>query len=156
VFTSDTGQAYIVGSLAGEGLVAARSGTTWTAIPPAVMPAPSWFYGGVALGSYAWFIAADAIYQSESLGAFTLRDSFAGGVRLYDIWADPSPLLAGAFDLWVVAGATSPEVIHARFDGDIIESLPQSPGLLTSIWGSGGTDIYAVGENGAILHRKGP
>jgi hypothetical protein len=153
VFTSDTGQAYIVGSDAtGTAFVAARSGATWTKIAPdpAGESAPSSaFLGGVALGSSFWVVNDSEVWSGTVGGDFTLFQGY-GLDRLFGIWS------GAANDLWVVANGNHPEVVHQLLGANpVIESLPQSPGILTAIWGSGGTDLYAVGENGAILHRKG-
>ena len=66
-------------------------------------------------------------------------------------------------DVWAVGGdnilGDAPFVIH--YDGEqwSLEPIPvlQRPGVYAffKVWGSGPNDIYAVGQNGAILHWDG-
>jgi hypothetical protein len=60
--------------------------------------------------------------------------------------------------LWGTAGdnvyATSEDRI-LRFDGHEWSTVYRSAGQLRDVWGSSATDVFAVGENGTIIHGDG-
>ncbi len=50
-------------------------------------------------------------------------------------------------------GGRTGEVLH--FDGRAWRTVASAPAALQSVWGSSGSDVYAVGRQGTILHYDG-
>jgi hypothetical protein len=160
---------FAVGSITAA---AAFAGTLWVATSG---PRTLWRYtvagGWTALGT--WPDPFDAL----TIGASSATDVWlGGGGGAIDHWNGSAwsththPGLevrglypASADDVWAVAGVsdgtrTVGTIVHkgpAASAFAQVTGLPNVPSTLTAIWGASPSDIWVVGEVGAILHFDG-
>lgn len=113
--------------------------------------------GGDAGFAYDWV--------PESVGA---GSGLFGGAALTAIWGSSATDIYVVGGDWVMMGGSGrsvPAIFHSSGTGDWeMQTLRRPDGgtpefhdtyYLRGIWGSSATDIYAVGENGLILHSTG-
>ena len=142
-----------------------RSVVRWTCLAAAagsLMLLASCSDSSAPASSNPWFEAvggssADDVYAVGSRGiwhydgrSWMLARGEARGF-LNGVWA------ASRNDAYVVwssgDGGRTGEVRH--FDGHVWKNVASAPTALQSVWGTSGSDVYAVGREGTILHFDG-
>ena len=88
-------------------------------------------------------------------GTWSEMESLEGSPPLYDVWSCSSGHVFVVGDVWVEDGDSGSTIYHydgnwrlMRFEDDPVASLD-------GVWGSSDSDVFAVGDNGTILHYNG-
>ncbi len=133
-----------------------KSDGTWTAAP--AMPAGClgvWaIWGDSSTDIYATSILGK-IYYSSGAQTFTETQNTSIYDSFYGVWG------SGIFnDVWVVGGNTSTTPtarVRRHSNGGWADEASGITGQVTfrGVWGSGDQDVYAVTDDGRILHTTG-
>lgn len=150
------GSLWVVGGkLFDGGVIFKQTASGWNEIDPGFdIPLLNWVHGTAHNDVFAGGYDGSIVHYD---GQSWTRQSTPVTGPIWGIWAVASD------DVWAVGDAVDhskpPFVIH--YDGESWSNvaLPvlERPGVhaLYKIWGSGPDNIYAVGENGAVLHWDG-
>jgi hypothetical protein len=151
VFAAPDGPAYILGIDGNDAPLVEYGGPGggWTKLTGA-LPQHG-FSAGVATNSSVWLLAGTALYESGPAGPVVLVKDYGSAQTFNGAWAS-SPT-----DVWFAANAhgTAPNLLHYTGAPDLaVEPITGAPGQIYAVWGSGsGSDLYAVGAKGTIVHR---
>lgn len=134
----------------GTSAIAHYDGSTWTTMDA---PLPERGLSGV------WGTASDNVYAVGSDG-WMLRYDGADWTRvdvgtehhLYDVWG------SAADDLYVVGSSAGTGIFKTgvafHYDGSSWAKT-DAPVVLSSVWGTGPEDVWAVGPEGTVVHYDG-
>ncbi|MEO8840170.1 MAG: hypothetical protein ABI591_33985 [Kofleriaceae bacterium] len=142
MWVAATGEIFL-GGVAGR--LAKFDGTTWT---------ETTFGGATASYSAMWGTSATDVYAAGNLGAASTIIHFNGTT-----WAAVTTLPdVGALDaIWGVGSevfAAGTGIVHAT-DGSTFATATAPAITGRGIWGSSVTDVFVVGDTGAIVHWDG-
>ncbi len=153
--TSPT-ELYSAGGSLAEGVLVRFDGTEGTEVElPAAFPLLNWTIG---FGSDDIHVVGnDGTTLHFDGTTWTVLDS-STDQDLWGVWG------AASNDVWAVGGTARaaggvPTLIH--FDGSAWSSVtvpaltPTSVHALFKVWGSSATDVYVVGDSGAVVHYDG-
>jgi len=150
-------EVYAVGGNPEAGVMVRFDGAAWRdEALPANFPLANWVYG-VPTGSETvlWVAGNDGqVARRGPAGEWTQMD-LGTPSALWGIWG------AADDDMWTVGGnipGTDP--ILAHWDGQAwarvtIPALDREFSALLKVWGTGPTNVFAVGHRGVILHYDG-
>jgi hypothetical protein len=148
VWGSSANNVFAVGKEDRAGVILHYEGGSWTKMEIPSTGSFQGIWGASAADVFAVTIDGD-IWHYDSV---TWQNRVNCSRYAYDIWGS-SPT-----NLFVVGASYSDNAYSVwRYDGVTCERMPmKSQWKLESIWGSSEADIFAVGENGMILHFQDP
>jgi hypothetical protein len=151
---------YAVGSDPHDGrgpYVIHYDGTGWTRLDSGAS-GDLWWISVTPIDGSFYLAGSDGLILQYDLAAhrFTPATTPNTTAQLFGIWG------TAANNLWAVGGDDEQQGVLWHYDGgnwtvqDVSQILPSGiPTTLYKIWGTGPTDVYAVGETGVMIHYDG-
>lgn len=149
------GTLWVVGGTPTRGRIIRHQNGEWAVVDPGIdVPLLNWVHGTSATDVF--FAGEDGTILHFDGSTWRLHETPVSAA-VWGVWA------VAPDDVWAVGGDVSSEdppfVIHYDGESWTRVALPpiQRPRVraLFKVWGSGPRDIYAVGQNGLILHYDG-